>query len=54
MLSTIRRLMRHDGAATAVEYTILAALIGITAIISLQTIGSKVNGVLSNAASAMK
>ena len=53
MLCFLRRVMSHDGAATAIEYTILAALIGVTAIVALGTIGSKANSVLSNAASSM-
>lgn len=54
MLSTLRRLTRNDSGATAIEYTLIVGLISVAAIVAMGTIGTKVNGVLSNAASAMK
>lgn len=54
MLSIFRRLTRNDSGATAIEYTLIAGLISIAAIIAMGTIGTKINGVLSNVASGMK
>jgi len=54
MLSTLRRLTRNDSGATAIEYTLIAGLISVAAIVAMGAIGTKVNGVLSNVASVMK
>ncbi|MBN9088064.1 MAG: Flp family type IVb pilin [Reyranella sp.] len=54
MLSAFRRLTRNEAGATAIEYTLIAGLISIAAIVAMGTIGTKVNGVLSNVASFMK
>jgi pilus assembly protein Flp/PilA len=53
MLSIFRRVMNNEQGATAIEYTLIAALISVAAIVALGSVGSKVNGVLSNVASAM-
>lgn len=54
MLSIFRRLTRNDTGATAIEYTLIAGLISIAAIIAMGSIGTKINAVLSNVASGMK
>jgi pilus assembly protein Flp/PilA len=54
MLSILRRLVRNERGATAIEYTLIASLISVAAIVAITSIGSKVNGVLSNVASTMK
>jgi pilus assembly protein Flp/PilA len=54
MLSTFRRLIRNESGATAIEYTVIAGLISLAAIVAMDTIGGKVNTVLSNVASVMK
>jgi pilus assembly protein Flp/PilA len=54
MLSLFRRLMKNDRGATAIEYTLIASLIAVAAITAMGSVGTKVNGVLSNVASAMK
>jgi pilus assembly protein Flp/PilA len=46
--------MKSDKGATAIEYTLIASLIAVAAIVSMGTIGTKINGVLSNVASVMK
>ena len=53
MLSIFRRLMKHEGGATAIEYAVIASLIAVAAIVAMRTVGTKVNGVLSNVANAM-
>ena len=41
MLKTIKRFGRAKSAATAIEYGLIAALIGIAIITSVQTVGTK-------------
>jgi len=53
MLSIFRRLMNNDRGATAIEYTLIASLIAVAAIAAMTSVGSKVQGVLSNVAGAM-
>ena len=45
--------MRSEQGATAIEYTLIASLIALAAVVSMTTIGGKVSNVLNNAASAM-
>jgi pilus assembly protein Flp/PilA len=54
MLSIFRRLMKNEKGATAIEYTLIASLIAVAAIVAMGSVGTKVNGVLSNVASSMK
>jgi pilus assembly protein Flp/PilA len=54
MLSIFRRLMSNRDGATAIEYTLIASLIAVAAIAAMGSVGTKVNGVLSNVASTMK
>lgn len=53
MLSIFRRLMKSEKGATAIEYTLIASLIAVAAIVAMQSVGTKVNGVLSNVANSM-
>jgi pilus assembly protein Flp/PilA len=53
MLSIFRKLMSDNDGATAVEYTLIVALISIGAITAMSTVGGKVSNVLSNTANAM-
>ena len=53
MLSIFRKLMKNDDGATAIEYTLIAALISVAAIVSMRAVGGKVSNVLSNVAGAM-
>jgi pilus assembly protein Flp/PilA len=45
-------MMNEDG-ATAIEYTVIASLIAVAALIAMRTVGAKINGVLSNVANVM-
>jgi pilus assembly protein Flp/PilA len=54
MLSIFRRLMKEQQGATAIEYTLIASLIAVAAIVAMGSVGTKVNGVLSNVASTIK
>jgi pilus assembly protein Flp/PilA len=53
MLSTVRNLLRREDGATAIEYTLIAALIAVAAIVSMTAVGGKVTNVLSNVANQM-
>ena len=53
MLSIFRHLMKNERGATAIEYTLIASLIAVAAIVAMGNVGTKVNGVLSNVASSM-
>ena len=53
MLSILRRLATNEHGATAIEYTLIASLIAIAAIVAMGSVGAKVNGVLSNVANLM-
>jgi pilus assembly protein Flp/PilA len=53
MLSIFHKLISDNDGATAVEYTLIVALISIAAIAAMGTVGSKVSNVLSNTANAM-
>lgn len=53
MLSIFRRLMKNEQGATAIEYTLIASLIAVAAIVSLNAVGGKVSNVMSNVANSM-
>jgi pilus assembly protein Flp/PilA len=54
MLSLFRRLAGSTEGATAIEYTLIGSLIAVAAIVAMGSVGTKVNGVLSNVASTMQ
>ncbi|UYN93304.1 MAG: Flp family type IVb pilin [Enhydrobacter sp.] len=53
MLLILRRLLRNEQGATAIEYTLIASLIAVAAIASMRTVGGKVTNVLSNVTNTM-
>ncbi|MBI2739788.1 MAG: Flp family type IVb pilin [Rhodospirillales bacterium] len=53
-MSIFRRLMKSEKGATAIEYTLIAALISVAAITSLKLVGGSVTNLMSNVADAMK
>ncbi len=53
MLSIFRRLMKNEHGATAIEYTLIASLIAVAAIVGMRSVGTNVQGVLTNVAGAM-
>jgi pilus assembly protein Flp/PilA len=53
MLSIFRHLMKSEQGATAIEYTLIASLIAVAAIVAMQTVGGKIQNVLSNVATQM-
>jgi pilus assembly protein Flp/PilA len=54
MLSIFRRLAKNSEGATAIEYPLIDSLIAVAAIAAMGSVGTKVNGVLSNVASTIK
>ena len=53
MLSILRRLMKDNQGATAVEYTLSASLIAVAAIASMRTVGEKISNVLGNVTNSL-
>ena len=53
MLSIFRRLMKSEQGATAIEYTLIASLIAVAAIAAMNSVGAKIQGVLTNVSTAM-
>jgi pilus assembly protein Flp/PilA len=54
MLSFLRRMLANKRGATAIEYTLIASLIAVAAIVAMQSVGTKVNAVMSNVANTMQ
>jgi pilus assembly protein Flp/PilA len=44
----IKHFIRDDSGATAIEYSLLASLIGLVIIASVSTIGPKLSGIFTN------
>ncbi len=53
MLSHLHRLSRGDRGATSIEYTLIASLIAVAAIIGMRAAGTSLNAVLSNVANSL-
>jgi pilus assembly protein Flp/PilA len=53
MLSIFRKLMKNDHGATAIEYTLIASLIAVAAIVAMKQVGGKIQNVLTNVSAAM-
>jgi len=52
-MSTIRRLLRDTRAATAVEYGLIAALVAVTIMFTVQGVANETNHMWSNVGSTM-
>jgi pilus assembly protein Flp/PilA len=53
MLSIFRRLMKNEKGATAIEYTLIASLISVAAIVAFRSVGGSVSNMMSNVASTL-
>ena len=53
MQKLVTRFIKDESGATAIEYGLIAALIGVAIIIGAQSIGSSVNGKFSAVATAV-
>ena len=52
-MQTIRKFIRNNKAATAIEYGLIAALIAVAAIAAMPVLGTSITRTSNNAASAM-
>jgi pilus assembly protein Flp/PilA len=52
-MRVIRRIVRNERAATAIEYGLIAALIAIAAIVAMQKLGTNLKTTFSKVASNM-
>jgi pilus assembly protein Flp/PilA len=48
MLITLRKLLKDEGGATAIEYGLIAALVAVGIILALTTMGTSLNGVFND------
>jgi pilus assembly protein Flp/PilA len=53
MLSIFRRLMKSEKGATAIEYALIASLIAVAAIAGMTTVGTNIQAVMTNVATAL-
>jgi len=54
MMKLIRRFVRNQRAATAIEYGLIAALIAMAAVGAIGTIGGKLSTTFNNTSSSFK
>jgi pilus assembly protein Flp/PilA len=52
-MKILRKLMRSEKGATAIEYGLIAALIAVAAITAMQGLGKQLNTTFSNVSKAM-
>lgn len=53
MLKFFRRLKKNDKGATAIEYALIVALIGIAAVLGMQAVGLSLSNFYNNLATKM-
>jgi pilus assembly protein Flp/PilA len=53
-MKILRKLMRNEKGATAIEYGLIAALIAVAAITAMQGLGKQLNTTFSNVSTSMK
>jgi pilus assembly protein Flp/PilA len=53
MLSIFRRFMKNEKGATAIEYSLIAALIAVAAITAMTTVGGKVANSLNTVGNSL-
>lgn len=53
MKSLFQKLMRDESGASLIEYVLLAALIGVAALVGMRAIGTQANTTLQNTATDM-
>ena len=51
MKNIVTRFLNDDSGATAIEYGLIAALVAVVIIVGLTSLGTSVNGTLTNVAS---
>ena len=53
-MKILRKLMRNEKGATAIEYGLIAALIAVAAITAMQGLGKQLNTTFTNVSTGMK
>jgi len=53
-MKTIRKMLKNDKGATAIEYGLIAALIAVAAIGAMSTLGGNLNKTFENVSSNLK
>jgi len=53
-MQTIRKLIRNDKGATAIEYGLIAALIAVAAVTAMGNLGNKLNTTFGNVTTSMR
>lgn len=53
MMSLFRTLARHDGGATAIEYAVIASVIGVASVAAFRALGNRLQATLSNIAQTL-
>jgi pilus assembly protein Flp/PilA len=53
-MKILRKLIRNEKGATAIEYGLIAALIAVAAITAMQGLGTQLNTTFTNVSTAMK
>ena len=48
MTSFIRKLVKDESGATAIEYGLIAALVAVAAIVGMTALGTSLNGIFTN------
>lgn len=54
MLRAIRKFLRRDGGATAIEYGLIAALVSVAAITALKAMGGSLEGMFNEVAQELE
>jgi len=52
-MQTLRKIIRNNKGATAIEYGLIAALIAVAAITAMTSVGSKVSKTFDNVSNSM-
>jgi pilus assembly protein Flp/PilA len=53
MTSFIRKLVKDESGATAIEYGLIAALVAVAAIVGMTALGTSLNGIFTNVSSEL-
>ncbi len=54
MIKSVENFIRNDAGATAIEYTLIASLIALAIIVSLQVLGSQLQNTFNEVSSNLK
>jgi len=54
MFSVIRKLIKDESGATAIEYGLIAALVSVAAISAFTAVGTKLSAVMQNTANKLQ